>query len=515
MKAPAVGSSNRFLLGVDLGSSTIRAMVYTLSGTVAAIASRPTERVTPDPARPAEIVWPHQRIWGAASEAIREAVTKMPGGSRIEALSVACLGMDGLPVDAEGQELYPFISWHDTRTVPQLQEWERTVGAERQFLTTGNQLFAFNTAFRLQWMAQHQPRIMAQTHKWVLIGDYLNMKLCGRIATDASMASCTLLFDPGRGEWSEDLVAEARVNPRVLCEVLPSGTVLGGVTREAAAATGLPEHTPVVLGGHDYLCGVLPVGGHVPGTIVNVAGTWDVVQTTVEGFVPSRSMVGRGLTLEAHVAPGRYSIFGAAIGGAVTEWYREQFGPAHGGDGADWYAAASEAAGQEATGLLFLPHLAGANCPVLDPFSAGALVGLRTTHTRSDVLAAVHHGLAYQSASIVRTLAACGVEAARYVIVGGGSKNDAFNQVKADILGRTIEVPDVDEATALGVAMLAGVGVGVYEDLGSAYLRVRRSGSRFEPRPARTATFGNQLRLYEQLYEVLRPTHHMLTDRSL
>ncbi len=498
----------RYLLGVDLGSSSIRAAIYGLDGTPLAIASRPTEKSLPDPSRPGEIVWPHERIWQNGREAIQEAVSRMPSDGRIEGIAVACLGMDGLPIDGEGNELYPFISWHDRRTVPQFEAWEAKFGERRQFLATGNQLYTFNTAFRLQWMAEHRPEILAKAHKWVLIGDYFNYKLCGRLATDYSMACSTLLFDPHQKRWSSEVTRAAGIDENLLCDPHPSGTVLGGVSREASVATGLPEGTPVILGAHDYLCGVLPVGGHRPGTIVNVAGTWDVVQATTSVFEPSLDMVGRGLNYECHAAPGEYSILGAAIGGAVLDWYKAEFG--NGEKGADWEDTQSRAFKGGPNGLLFLPHLAGANCPDFDPGSAGALIGLRSSHTRADVLAAIFQGVAFQNSAIVQTLEACGVRADRLVLVGGGGRNRDAVRTRANVLGRAIETSPLEEATALGAAMLAGVGTGLYASLDDACERVHRTGEVVKPDPVAAAGFRKYMPHYLGLYSALRSTNRAL-----
>ena len=179
----------RYLLGVDLGSSSIRAALYALDGSPVAIASRPTEKAAPDPSRPGEIVWPHERIWNNGCTAISEVVRQLPSGGRIEAVAVACLGMDGLPIDSNGNELYPFISWHDDRTAALSEQWQREFGDIMLFDAASNEIYTFNTAFRLQWMARHQPAILERTAKWVLIGDYFNFKLCGRLATDYTMAN--------------------------------------------------------------------------------------------------------------------------------------------------------------------------------------------------------------------------------------------------------------------------------------------------------------------------------------
>jgi xylulokinase len=148
--------------------------------------------------------------------------------------------------------------------------WQEHIGAEKVFSIGGNTLWRFSTALRLLWMAEHEPDILARTDKWLLIEDFLNFMLCGRKATDYTMASCTLLFDQRKLDWSAEILALAGIERRLLCDAYPSGTLLGEVSATAAAATGLPVGTPVILGGHDYLCGALPVGAFKPGAVLDL-----------------------------------------------------------------------------------------------------------------------------------------------------------------------------------------------------------------------------------------------------
>ncbi len=157
--------------------------------------------------------------------AIQEAVAQLDDPRRIKAVAVTGMGMDGVPVDEEGHWLYPFISWHDPRTEPQLRWWETHIGADRNFSIGGNTLWRFSTALRLLWMAEHEPKILARADKWLLIEDFLNFMLCGRRATDYTMASCTLLFDQRKRDWSDPILAESGIERRLLCETFPSGTV--------------------------------------------------------------------------------------------------------------------------------------------------------------------------------------------------------------------------------------------------------------------------------------------------
>ena len=501
----------RYLVGLDLGSSSICAVAFDLQGKLAAIAARPSVSAVPDKNQPRHIVWPVADLWRNVCAVLKEMLAGLADGARIEAVCVTCLGMDGVPVDQDGRALFDFISWQDSRCMEQYECWLKTFGADRQFSLTGTLPVAFSTLFRLQWMAENHSDLLAQTHKWVLMADYINLQLCGAWATDYSMAACTLMFDPDSRSWQREILDASGVHPALLCEVKASGTELGSVSGPAARSTDLPEGTPVVLGGHDYLCGVLPVGGHQPGKVVNVAGTWDVIQTTLSKFEVSPRAGGRNMTFEPHVAPGMYSACGSAINGAVINWYRSQLAPHTQENDRSWFALCSQAAARDGQGLMFLPHLSGAIGPIVDTRSAGALVGLRGEHSSVDMLAAVFEGLSFQIREIVESMRECGIPAEEFVMAGGSAKNSSLVQTRADILGLAVEVFDIPETTALGAAMLAGIGVGIYADINEACAAVQANSQRYEPDLSRHRLFNDRFDLYKQLYGSLRSIHHGLS----
>jgi xylulokinase len=512
-----------YLAGIDLGSTTLKAVIYDTRGNVVASGCRPTERFHPDPAHPEWTVWQPEQIWGGSAAAMREAVAQIPDPQNIKGVAVTGMGMDGLPIDEAGHWLYPMISWHCPRTGPQYDWWVDKVGAERTFSIGGNTLWRFSTALRLLWMAEHEPEILARTHKWLLIEDFLNYMLCGAVATDYTMASCTLLFDQRRLDWSSEMLDASGIDRRLLCDARPSGTPLGEVTLAAAEATGLPVGTPVVLGGHDYLCGALPVGAFKPGVILDVSGTWEIVLATIPQPVLTPEVQRTGVTVEAHVARDRYAMWGGAVSSDMLEWYRKEYGyearqQAEACCGVDWdfLMADAAAAPAGAHGVMFLSHMSGAGCPVVDASSLGAFVGLSAFAAKGDVLRAVIEGLDYQFLDIVRTMqAGAGVPFDHLVVVGGAIRNKFWMQNKADMVGRPIEVPEVEEATPLGAAMLAGIGVGIYKDEQDAFEQVRKPGVVYEPDPALTARYADLFGVYKQIYPALAPISRQLYDRFL
>jgi len=512
-----------YLVGIDLGSTTLKAVIYDTRGNVIASGCRPTERFHPDPAHPEWTVWQPEQIWGGSAAALKEAVAAIDDPRKIKAVAVTGMGMDGLPVDAQGNWLYPLISWHCPRTQPQFEWWVNNIGAEKTFSIGGNTLWRFSSALRLLWMAEHEPEILKRTHKWLLIEDFINFMLCGVYATDYTMASCTLLFDQRKLNWSDEMLGLSGIDRRLLSDAFPSGTVLGEVTPAAAAATGLAVGTPVVLGGHDYLCGALPVGAIKPGVILDVSGTWEIVLASIPRPVLTPAAQRTGVTVEAHVARDLYAVWGGAVSSDMLEWYRNEYGfeakhEAEKCGGVDWEFLMADATRSPvgARGVMFLPHMSGAGCPVVDNRSLAGFVGLSNFATKGDMLRAMIEGLNYQFLDIVKTMQnALSVPFDRLVVVGGAVRNRFWMQNKADMVGQTIEVPAVEDATPLGAAMLGGIGVGLYRDELDAFEKVWKPGTTFEPDLKVTARYADLFPIYKQLYSALAPINHQLYERFL
>jgi hypothetical protein len=291
-----------YLMSIDLGSTSIKALIYNYDGNLIAFGNQPNEVEYMDKEHTNWVFWNPDKIWESTICSIRQALKKIKDPREIKGISVTGMGADGLPVDSKGNWLYPFISWHCARTEPISQQWHNEVGKEKIFSITGHQIVAYDSIYRLMWMKENHPEILAQTEKWLLIEDYINFLLCGRMATDFSMASSTSVFDLVTGSWSEELIGISGVNRKLFLEPLPSGTVLGEVTDIAAKQTGLCAGTPVILGGHDYYCAALAVGVFEPGVIMDITGTFEMVLTASTKLILTKEIMEAGLTIESHVA---------------------------------------------------------------------------------------------------------------------------------------------------------------------------------------------------------------------
>jgi len=508
-----------YLVGIDLGSTSLKAIVYDLAGNAVAQANRPTERFNPYPDHPDWAIWKPEQIWGGVCESLKEATAQIDNPADIKGVAVTGMGMDGVPIDKDGKWLYPFISWHCPRTEPQHKWWMENVGPEKQFEIGGNQIWVFNTVLRLLWMKENEPEILAKTHKWLLIEDFVNFMLSGVCATDHSMASTTLLFDQRKRVWSDELIELSGIDRNLLCDPKPSGTPIGKVHAEAAAITGLAVGTPVVLGGHDYCCGTLPVGAFKPGVVLDVTGTWEIVVTALPEPILTPQVREMGIPVHSHVAsPDLWSIMAAAVAADMLEWFKKEYGfeekhKAEKDNSSEWshLMELAKASPPGANGVMFLPHMSGSHCPVVDHQSMGAFAGLRNIATKGDMLRAIIEGLDYQFLQIVSGLEqSMNVTPEKFVAIGGATKNEFWMQNKADMIGKPIETPEIEEPTPLGAAILAGIGVGLYKDVQDAYERVRKPGKVYHPDLELTKKYRKLFETFQQMYPSLKDLNKRL-----
>lgn len=506
------------LVGIDVGSTSMKALIYDPDGNVLSQASAPQESVAQDSAHPGWQVYLPEQIWGGIASAIHQAVDNLRPDMHIRAAAVTGLGADAVPLDEKGEPLYPFINWLCTRTTPQYEWWLDHVGLEKTFQITGWQPFVWSTVLRFMWLKENEPELAKQVRQWLIVEDYVNYRLTGKYSTDFTDASPTLLLDQKKLDWSDELLQVAGLERELFPKPQQSGSYIGDVTPEASQKTGLPVGTPIFQGGHDYLIGALAANIIEPGRILDVTGTWELVLTPTKTLNLDEDLRKMGLTIEAHAAPDTYCIWGGGTAANMMEWYKDLYSTAemHSGSGSVWQHLMKEADNSPAgaNGIFFLPHFNGTTCPTLDPRSLGAFLGLNDTTSRSDMIRAVVEGLDYAFVDMLRALEkGSGRKADVITAIGGAVRNEFWMQNKADTSGCVIETPQLEEATALGAAMLAGVGVGIYADLEEAAQRVSRPGRRFEPNPELVPVYAELFEIYKEIQPALSGVNNRIYDR--
>ncbi len=494
------------LVGVDVGTTNVKAVVYKPDGTAVAVAVVPTPTHYP---RPSWAFYRPDELWAQTTSALRDALAKVDDPRRVAGIAITSMGEAGVPLDTAGKPTFDAIAWFDTRTEPQVAWLEREIGRDFLFATTGLSLQPIWSLCKLLWLRENQPDAFGRTVRWLNIADYVAYRLCGAQATDLSLASRTMALDLAGLRWSEDLLAAVGLPRDLLAPLAPSGTRLAGVTAESARETGLLAHTPVSAGGHDHVCGAFAAGVTEPGAVLNSLGTAEALFVALERPLTDAAMGDQGYSQGAHVVPGRYYAFGGQYTvGASVDWLRGILGA-----DADYATLLAEAGATPpgSLGVCFLPHLRLAGPPVDDPRSRGAFVGLSTDATRGTLVRATLEGLAFESRSSLEPLLAhAGVAMpSEIVAIGGVTRNTLLMRIKATTLDRPFTIADVEEATTLGAAILGGIGAGVYPDVPTALSGLRYPRTPTLPMAEDVVSYDALYRdVYRRIYPALRPVHH-------
>ena len=491
-------------LGIDLGTSSVRALILGPDGLVRGVAGRSYRIDSPRPG------WAEQDPglwWDCATACVRE-VLRTTG---LPAAAVAGVGVTGqmhglVCLDADDLPVRPAIIWPDLRCAGEIAELTTALGAEEIHRITGMSPATGQFGPNLAWVARNEPDVYARTASTLLPKDQLRLRLTGRRCTDPSDACGTLLFDITTGAWSPQVVGALGLDVAKLVEVVPSDTVVGAVTPEAAAATGLLAGTPVVAGGGDQATAAMALDLlHAGQTSVAVSSGGTVVQMTDHPRHPA----GAGLHTLCS-ADGRWMLMGACLSaGLALGWVAETVGAAPGSAFTlnDLVGEAGQVA-PGADGLLFLPYLAGERTPHLDPSARGVFLGLQRTHTRAHLTRAVLEGVGFALRDCLETVTAAGSVPPVVVASGGGTRNPVWRQILADVLEVSLQVSAHDEHSATGAALLAARGV--------AGLAVPPpdAGPTTRPYPALRDLYDARHQLFHRAYAANRQLMHELAAQS-
>ena len=500
---------NPLLVGIDLGTTNIKAIVFEPTGAIVAAASVPTPTIYPRP------TWAYHDptdFWRKAAQAIREAVSKTPNPERIVSVAATSTGETGFALDAAGEATYESIAWFDGRTKAEAQWLDEQIGADRLFAITGLSLQPIFSLCKILWLRRHAPDAFARTVRWLNAADFIAFRLCGVAATDPSLASRMLMLNLRELRWATELLDALDLPHSLLAPLVRSGTPLAQITPQAAALTGLPPHTLVVAGGHDHVCGALAVGVTESGNMLNSLGTAEAVFLPLHEPMTDPETGRQGYTQGAHTAGGYYVFGGSYTSGACLDWFRTAFAAQ-----TDHATLTAEAEGVPAgsLGVSFCPFLRLANPPYNDPKARGAFVGLSTDVSRGVLFRAVLEGIALDTRSgLAPLLVHTGVGKLRHIYaIGGSTRNRLLMQIKASVLNQPIHVMRIEESTALGAAVLGGIGAGIYKGVGDAIGSLHHDETLVEPVPADVAYYEEAFQtVYKQLYPALRTINHCTFD---
>jgi xylulokinase len=451
------------LVGLDVGTSGVKAVAVSADGEIVARAERGYLLSTPRPG------WAEQDPedwWDAAQGAL--------GDLGVEPTSLGLSGqMHGLVLlDADERVLRPAILWNDGRTGAECAEIEERIGLERLVELTGNRALAGFTAPKLLWVRRHEPDVWARARHVLLPKDYVRLRLTGERSIDAADASGTLLFDVGNRRWSAEVLDVLEIPGEWLPDVHES-TEVGTAGDQAAGAVG--------------------VGVAEPGPLSVVLGTSGVVFAASREYRPEPEA---RLHTFCHAVPETWHAMGVMLSAAGSlAWLRQALGDAP----YDELLTEAERWDPGTEGLLFQPYLAGERTPHAAPDARGTFVGLTLRHDRGALVRAVLEGVAYGLRDSLELLRAVGVEATSARVSGGGARSELWLRIVASTLGLPLERTAVEEGAAYGAALLGGVAAGAFASVGDAIDACVRVRDHVEPVPEWREAAEDGYRRYRRL----------------
>ena len=478
-------------LVIDCGSTNIRSIAINAEGLIVAKSSRPNQPHPQSDGKPGWLIWDLEEILLKIAETSRE-VTRVVGSENIRAVIVTTWGADGAPVRRDGSLTYPPISWQCPRTKEVIADLINEVSPWEIFKITGYQIIPFNTLIKLIWLRKNAPKALDDAYKWLMMPGLIVNRLTGKLHIDPTSASTMMAMDLEKRDWSESLLELAGLDASFFPEWYEPGQIVGYVTDDAGRKYNIQPETPVVVGGHDTQFAIVGSGAK-PGEAILSSGTWEILAIRTESFKPTRAGFEGGLIIEADVQDGLWNPQMLMIGSAVLEWIREKFfHEVKRGEYKDMIKEACEAP-PGANGITFIPSFVRESGPIKKYNTLGSILGLTLQASRGRIYRAALEGLSVQLSEALRILSEstgfhpCGIR-----VVGGGSKNALWNQIRANITGLPISANMQGEATALGASVIAFIGIGKYSSIAEAWRNIPFEEEKYEPDMNRS--------LYDKIY---------------
>ncbi|WP_345808542.1 xylulokinase [Bacillus pumilus] len=489
----------KYVMGIDLGTSGVKAILVDENGKVCGEATKPYRIIQDKPGyceqNPEE--WVEQTV-----AAMKELMARQPVLSKkVEGISFSGQ-MHGLVLLNESREvLRPAILWNDTRTTAQCTHITKKLGERLQQITKNQALEGF-TLPKLLWVKEHEPEIDQQIDMFLLPKDYVRFRLTGSVHIDYSDAAGTLLLNIGEQAWSEEICQAFDIPPHICPPLISSEEEVGILFPHIARETGIEEGAKVFAGGADNACGAIGAGILSSGRTLCSIGTSGVILSYEEDH--ERELQGN-LHLFHHAKKDAYYTMGVTLSaGYSLNWIKHLLAPE------ESFQSLLEGAvdvAPGANGLLFTPYLVGERTPHADAIIRGSLIGLDSRHERAHVVRAVLEGITFSLNESIALFRQAGKHIDSIVSIGGGARSRTWLQMQADIFQAEVIQLDNEQGPALGAAILAAVGCGWYPSLEACANQFIHQAAVYEPEQQLASIYDDLFHLYQKVYTQTRDIH--------
>ena len=452
------------LMGIDVGTTSTKVVLFDQNGAeIARATSRPYQNFTP---RSGWVEQNPEELWQALLSTIRDSLQSTKDDIHVTAICMAVQSGSLIPVDSNGQPVYPLITWLDGRAEEVVNEWKADGIQNWVKPLSGWSLYPSLCLPTIAWLHKNNPDVTRATAFYFSLNDFLAFRLTGKMVTNPSNAGGMQLLDIQSAKWSDELCELAGITRSNLSEILPSGAVIGELLPEICSITGLKTGTPLVNGGHDQVCTALGLGIIEPGKILLACGTaW-----VFTGVLSSADMTSlpASLDLNFHAIPERWTLSQSLGGlGASFEWWFQKsfFGEIAQNSRSHTFSQLNAEMSQTEfiQDLFYLPMTGGHSDPATT--RRGGFFGLQLGHTRADIARSVMEGAGYELRWALEPVIKAGIPVEKLWMVGGAAQSEIWQSILSNITGIPICIPEYDNWPALGAAILAGVGANVFSDI--------------------------------------------------
>lgn len=495
-------------LGIDIGTSGTKTLAIQADGTILARATEFYPCFVPQP------LWSEQNPddWFAA---VIKTVRQVLEQGKIAKEEVKAIGLSGqmhgsVFLDKNQQVIRNAILWNDQRTAKECEEIEQAVGGRESLISmVANPAMTGFTAPKILWLRNNEPSNYEKLSKVLLPKDEIRRRLTGEFATEVSDASGMLLLDVAHRKWSQPLLSALQLDENLLATVYESEEITGNLTKEAAELLGLTTNCQVVGGAGDCAAGAVGNGIVRSGILSTSIGTSGVM------FIHSDEMKldqqGRVHTF-CHAVHGKWHMMGVNLSsGGSLQWFRNilcdsllEEAQNQNCDVYELMTAEAEKTPVGAEGLFFLPYLSGERTPHADPNARGAFVGLTLAHARGHLIRSIMEGVTFSMRDSLEIFRSLNVPVEEIRAGGGGSRSPFWRQMQADVFGQRVSTLNSDEGAAFGVALLAAVGGGEYQNIEEACQVAVSTVQTVSPIPENQNIYQKSFPIYQQLYRSLK-----------
>ena len=488
----------KYLLGVDVGTTGTKSLLFSEDGRLLGHAYRGYETKTPGVSRSEQNA---EDWWQAVVQTVREACGGEEIGRNVAAISLSLQGGTMVAVDENGQQVRPAMVWSDKRCQQQQEAFLKEIGDDRtMYETTGWHLGRGLNALQIRWMKDNEPEVFAKTAMFLSVPDYIALRMTGIPAVDLSNAGINQLADIRKEAYDPKLLQFTGITQEKLGKIVHSGDVIGCLTQEAADVLGLTTDNVLVAGAHDQYAVAVGAGACKAGDMVIGSGTAWVV--TAIGDQPDFSS---GLNQSVSAVPGLWgSLWSLGSGGVCLEWLRKQIGSSDEVLPYDLINQEIQTRGAAEEGLYFVPFTAKISKE--RQLTKGTFLGMSLSHDKFHLARAIMEGVVFQIRWMTELFgiqpSADGIK-----LAGGATKSLPWCQLLADIFGLPVKIPEVADLACVGAAVIAGVGSGVFPDYETGCSRMAVQERILLPNPEKAELYGKLFEEYKRAAAALQQVY--------